>query len=310
MFLERGFIDRLELRAQTVINSRSDTAANNLSIFFELIDANTILHEIIQELIGDGLHDYEKIKNEVVTGFGLNFPPNFREKVRVCLSFINAVMEEEDAPWHIVEDVVGDVTNMDSMTSIFLNEFFKPLYNYIFEKLIEIDAILYLLIRFKAYAEWYRKEELFHIYNSDISKGEANLDKKLREFLFECGIDYPYSEPRSPEGKTDILVLIQEKPIPLEIKVFNGTNKAHIKSGFKQALLYADNYNCPNGYLVVFNVSEKELFFTLSIPDLPQRVVIGGKTIFFITNNINPYLPPASVRRGVPYEIDENYLIS
>ena len=85
-----------------------------------------------------------------------------------------------------------------------------------------MDALLYLIIKAKAYSEWYKKEELFNVYNSDTPRGEYNLDKKLREFLFESGIDYPYSTPRSPEGEADIIAVIKERPIPLELKIFTS----------------------------------------------------------------------------------------
>lgn len=104
-------------------------------------------------------------------------------------------MDGEEEPWNMVVGLTG-LQNIDDMASIFLNEFFKPFYTYFVENLVEMNALLYLIIKAKASSEWYKKEELFDVYNSDTSKGEYNLDKKLREFLFESGIDYPYSTPR------------------------------------------------------------------------------------------------------------------
>ena len=311
MYLERGPIEILRLRAQTVLESGNDTAASNLRIFFEFIDENLLFKEIIEELGGDGLPDFGTIKHEIVTRLGFQFPSNFREKIRVCLSALNLIMDKVGAePCHIVVDAVGAITNIDAMAQVFVEQFFRPVYNYIIERIIQIDALLYMIIRFKAYSEWYKKEELHHLYISDTTKGEYNLDKKFREFLFESGIDYPYSKPISPEGETDILTVIRENPIPLELKIFTGDNRAHIKQGFTQAYLYSRDYNTPTGYLVVFNVSEKELKFSLTSAEVPQRITFGDKTIFVITINIFPHEEPASRRRLETYEITEKELIA
>ena len=144
----------------------------------------------------------------------------------------------------------------------------------------------------------------------DTRIGEYNLDKKLREFLFISGIDYPYSTPLSPEGRADILAVINEKPIPLELKIFTGANRGHIKAGFTQSLLYSNNYNSPMGYLIIFNVSNKELKFSTSSSELPQRIIFSGKTIFIIIINIYPHEESASTRTIEVFEITEDYLVS
>lgn len=311
MYLKRGCKEILHLRAQTVLESGNDTATSNLRIFFEFINENLIFKEIIEELVGDGLPDFRTIKHEIVTRRGFQFPSNFREKIRVCLSALNLVMDKVGAePWSLVVDAAGGITNIDAIAHVFLEQFFRPVYNHIIERIIEIDAFLYRIIRIKAYIEWYKKEELYQLYISDTTKGEYNLDKKFREYLFESGIDYPYSKPISPEGEADILTVIRENPIPLELKIFTGDNRSHIKQGFTQAYLYSRDYNTPIGYLVVFNVSEKELKFSVTSAEVPQRIAFGDKPIFIITINIYPHVEPASRRRLETYEIIENYLIS
>lgn len=94
------------------------------------------------------------------------------------------------------------------------------------------------------------------------------------------------------------------------MKIFTGSNKAHIKTGFGQSLLYSNNYNSPTGFLVVFNVSDKELKFNTTSSELPQRINFSGKTIFIITISIYPHEEPASTRTLEVYEISEEYLVS
>jgi len=309
MFIRSETIEILKRRAEQVLKSRNDTACSNISIFFEFIRENSVLQNILQELIEDDLTDFTILKPEVVRRQGFNFPTNQRDKSRVCLSALYHVMEGKEEPWQIIVGVTN-LRDIDEMASVFIEQFFQPLYSYIIENLVKIDALLYRIIRYKAYSEWYIKNELYQTYNNNRRKGEENLDKKFRKFLFESGIDYPYSKPLSPAGETDVLTVIKEKPIPIELKIFTGDNKAHIRDGFTQALLYSRDYNSPIGYLVIFNVSQKELRFTLSSTEILQCINYDGKTIFLITINIYPHKEPASKRKLQVYEITEEYLTS
>jgi len=309
MSLHPNQIEILSIRVRTVLDSIADTAPSNLGIFFEYIEHNMIFRDIIDELIGDGLPDYQPFLDEINTGGRLNFPATLRDKNRICLSIIYGIKNKEIDPWNII-DRISQARNMDTLTQECLMQFFKPIYNYIVEKISEVDMILYMLLRYKIFTEWYNKELLFDLYSNNQEVGESILDRDIRKFLFLSGLDYPYSKPRSPVGETDILAIVKEKPIPLELKIFKGDNRDHIKNGFTQTLLYSTDYNSSIGYLVIFNVSDKELKFNLSKTEIPQRAEFSGKTIFLITVNIFPHSQPASKRKLDVYEIEEDYLTS
>lgn len=66
------------------------------------------------------------------------------------------------------------------------------------------------------------------------------LTMDLRKFLFDNGLDYPFSEPSSPSGNVDLIYGLENKtPLTLEIKLFGGKNsygKSYVKKGFRQAI--------------------------------------------------------------------------
>ena len=107
-------------------------------------------------------------------------------------------------------------------------------------------------------------------------------------FLFDQGIDYPFSSPKSTSGRADIIGSIDTSdPIVLEIKIFDrtkGYGKNRIKDGFTQVVKYANDYNKEIGYLVIFNADSGEINF--KFPDknnlFPPMITFNHKTFFFI----------------------------
>lgn len=56
-------------------------------------------------------------------------------------------------------------------------------------------------------------------------KGEDVLNRDLRRFLFESGIDYPFSQPRLPGSQVDIVANLEtEDPLVLENKIVYPTS--------------------------------------------------------------------------------------
>ena len=100
--------------------------------------------------------------------------------------------------------------------------------------------------------------------------------------------------------------MIDEKPIPIEVKVYNG-DMNHIRQGFRQAIIYAKNYNYPNGYLVIFNTTVSEISFPNTVY---EPVNHGGKTIFVIIINTYHHTTTASLRSMKSKELTIDYLKS
>ncbi|MGC1930737.1 MAG: hypothetical protein WA667_17340, partial [Candidatus Nitrosopolaris sp.] len=124
----------------------------------------------------------------------------------------------------------------------FLDQFFVPFFNYLTSRIEQQSVVLYLLQKYKARVEWYKstKEEIFKKYKIEAAQraGEDFLNENLRQYLFEQGINYPFSEAHSPSGRTDIIAgLDTSDPLVLEVKIFDPTNQ-YDKSYIKDYLVH------------------------------------------------------------------------
>ena len=111
-------------------------------------------------------------------------------------------------------------------------------------------------------------------------------------FLFDQGIDYPFSTPKSTSGRADIIGAIDTSdPLIIEIKIFDrqkGYGKNRIKEGFTQILKYINDYNKDAGYLVLINTDKAELDFRFAEKNsfFPPMLICNNKSFFFITINL------------------------
>jgi hypothetical protein len=189
--------------------------------------------------------------------------------------------------------------NYTDHLSVFSDWYLTPFYEYLDERLDDPQFILGRLIRFKHLAEWFRREELFKLWQqAPTRKGEKKLAMRLYEFLFIEGVNV-HIEPWSASGEAD-MVSSQEGPERLiaDAKVFKrGESKKYILQGFRQVYDYCADYNEAIGYLIIFNTSEKQLRFGVSGSAAPlPRVVLNHKTIFFLVIDLYPHEETASQR--------------
>ena len=178
----------------------------------------------------------------------------------------------------------------------------EPLLDYLDEALEDGNAILATIVRYKRKVEWYRRAEVLALYRSETARGEALLKSHMFEFLFDEGLDF-HVEPKSASGEPDVVSLENSgQPFVGDAKVFNGTNRGHIKEGFHQVHRYCSDYNEAVGYLIVFNVSEKQLRVDLPSSDGIPRFEYNHKTIFVVSIDVCEHAGTASTR-GIPESV-------
>ncbi len=190
--------------------------------------------------------------------------------------------------------------------------FFEPLANYYADHLVGGGQLLYLLEKFKIRCEAFDRTELYIAYRAAKGRGEAILDRYVRRFLLDQGIDYPFSSPLSASGRPDIVAIAAtDKPCALEVKTFKLPQyaRSYLAKGFAQAYRYACDYAQPFGYLVVFNVSQKELIFQTSghAETLPC-VTVGDKAIFIVVIRLFPDVSASAKGKLQPYIVTEREL--
>jgi len=161
----------------------------------------------------------------------------------------------------------------------------EPLTEYLQERIGEASDVLYLLERYVRRVEWFEQDRLWTAYEADTAHGEAIYDKDLRRFLFDQGIDYPFSQPRSASGEADVVASLDEDdPLVCEMKLYDGEkySKAYLAKGVHQAVGYARDYGKSSGYLVIVNLSKKHLRLPSDgeTNEWPPRIDVGGITVF------------------------------
>jgi len=199
-------------------------------------------------------------------------------------------------------------SSLDNFTRMYV----CPVYDYLASQVGTSTGILHTLLRHKRWAEWFEADALRAIYGQ---QGEQGLDRNLRRFLFESGIDYPFSEPHSPGGRADIVAeLDTDDPLVLEVKAWDsrkGYGEDRVRDGLRQAIDYADKYGKDRGYLAVFNLDRHPLAFMSesATQSWPPRLEHGGRTYYFIAIEIAQQVEPVSQRaRGKRVDANEVHL--
>jgi hypothetical protein len=184
----------------------------------------------------------------------------------------------------------------------FFKLFVRPLAIYLNELLSDQTFILTFLNRYKQKCEWFRREELFTLWEREHRhrKGEELLKKHLFEYMHDQGFGI-FRETQSASGKIDLIATFADnQKVFVEAKVFyefDSSGKQHILNGFKQAYLYFQDHNTPVGYLVIYKTCDGDLNLTLSDDnkDLPY-LNINNITVYIEVIDIFPYEKPASAR--------------
>jgi hypothetical protein len=174
-----------------------------------------------------------------------------------------------------------------------IEDLISPIIYFLHDKLDKANSIIYLLEKYKRRTEWFTKNDLLREYTSALKNYEQIFEDDLRLFLFDQGIDYPFSTPLSASGRADIIGEIEtDDPLVVEIKIFDRNKnygKDRIKDGFTQVLKYANDYNKDVGYLVIYNLDKAELnlAFNESNNMFPTSINFNNKTFYLIIINLN-----------------------
>lgn len=252
------------------------------------------INALLQEL-PDASHDF-KVDWRQMPDY---WPPGrkgYSTRWDAIVQMVNGGSSKVDEAWFQIS-VQSQAQGLAKICEIFI----LPVANFIMDQLEYSGQILHLLLRYKRWAEWFNSQQLRDLYDST-SKGEDVLDQNLRKFLFESGVDYPFSQPESPGGKADIIAgLESQDPLVLEIKIWDsskGYKESRIRDGLRQVIDYASKYGKDRGYLAVFNLDEHPLVFESSIDQglWPPRLEHGGRIYYFVDIHIGEIKKPISAK--------------
>ena len=318
MFYLRNLRVRLQERRNRLYRTDFMTYDAELRYFLQFLDENTFIRSLLAALDANTSVKFGEWVSEQSVDRKAQFPENEEGRAKVCYGILRMCVDDEQRygtlEWARHFSLESNFTaSLRDLTEAVVD----PFVNFLHDRIDDGGNILYLIERFKLNAEWFRRKELYLLYQEDTSVGEASLDQELRASLFEGGIDYPFSQPSSPSGKADIIALLgSDDPLVLEVKVFDpdlSKGKNHLRQGFHQVLRYANDYNQNLGYLVIFNCSDRQLVISSeegSRAAFPPRISYGGKVFFVIPIDTNPDTTSASKEKpGSRLDIDIRELV-
>lgn len=176
---------------------------------------------------------------------------------------------------------------------------------YIKRQLKDVRYSFYLLNRYKMRSEVFKKDELQTIYQNNKDKSERVLQDNLRLFLFEQGVEYPFSCAELSVGKTDVYAHVSPNDYMLtEVKIFDsnrGYGLNRLNDGFSQLVKYVNELQVSVGYLVVFNFDDTLPVIVAETGD--NVIILNGKTYHIIFVNLYSAKSASKHRcEIVPYE--------
>lgn len=177
--------------------------------------------------------------------------------------------------------------NMNDASRDLAEQVITPLFDYLNEAVATQGNIMYLLERYVRKFEWFDRDALHEAYTANTQQGEAVYDRHLRKFLFDQGIDMPFSQLKSASGLSDVIgELDSDDPLVAEVKLFDAGSygKRSIASGVQQVLQYALEYHKQVGYVVIIDLSGRPLTLPTEDPSKswPPYVEISGVRVYLI----------------------------
>jgi len=276
-----------------------------LKQFYHFLEGQPFLSCILVEL-ERGYPEAEKLAKAIIPGSIAEIPEIETEHAAVCYQLLK-ICCNSDVPIHsLMKSISSSGKEAFARIDYFNQLFLLPLYRYIVEEIDDEIVILSLLKSYKHKCEWFNRDRLFDLWESDKQRGEKNLALNLYEFLFDRGLDFSI-EPNAIIGKPDLVSAQNStEPFIADAKIFDK-GKSYILKGFNQVYLYTLQYTQAFGYLIIFKVCQNDLKLglsgqTYSFPYINHN----NKTIFLVVIDISEIITTASKRGKIKsYVIEE-----
>lgn len=262
---------------------------SNIKFFLDKISNNSLLVSIVEGAISSYpsvTQAVEQVVKNIIAGGYSEFRAKDEKHNGVFEYLLLKTLLESDefelSIWNLVNSGFCYGSSTEEQVSSFFDDHIKPIV-YLFEdSLDEGSFVLHILEKYKFRTEHFTKKGLVQAYKDADSNYEQIFEDDLRLYLFDQGIENPFSTPKSSSGRTDIVgQLDTDDPLVLEIKIYDeekNYKKDRVLSGFKQAVKYTNDYNKPVGYLVSFVLNDVEIKIKSAQDDKtwPSKVEYNG----------------------------------
>lgn len=302
---------KLQKRVRRLNSVDQSIFPSTLNQFWRFFDGNPTHFGIVEQLMSQ-FPETAHIADRILTGETLTGETDEEaaaigyEILRKCATL------GIDQIWTVAQNYGSSGDYKDAVERL-REVFLEPFYEYVDEHLDDQRAMLALLLRYKHRSEWFHRDRLWSLIGANPREAEKLLALDLYSYLYDQGIDFTI-EPSSLTGAIDLIAAQgSNDPLLADTKIFDadGRSRAYIRKGFNQIYTYAQQFNEPFGYLIIFKTTDRDLRFSLSSPSrsIPS-VVYNHKTIFLITIDIYPHPKPVSQRDPIrAVEITEEELI-
>ncbi len=304
---------KLQERYRLVAKTTYAAFARELSYFRDFIVRTPALRVIVEaiEQSEPDLDPKQWIEEKFQRGY--DWPASEDGRAKIAWSLVKRWAAGEDA-FSMAVEITREDTDNDAIRAM-VPLIVEPLVSYLQERLGTESDVLYLLERYRRRVELFERERLHKGYEADTARGEKLYDADLRRFLFDQGIDYPFSQPASASGLADIISGLEgDDPLVCEVKLFDGDSygAAYLAKGFNQALQYAHDYGKTSAYLVIFNLSARALELPTddATKGWPPRLQVSGVTVYIAAVRALPV--PAASKQGKanPFVITRETLVT
>ena len=298
---------KLQERKNSCLRSSYQSSEQYIGFFLDFVRNDPVVRTVIAELTLVAQQKFPDPEQLVDRNHRcLRLPGNEVDCAAFQLRALQ-VLAQPDVDFPFFSMIFGKGSNKyQDMYEDFFGQVLTPLCSYIDERIDGGDLLLYTLSRYQRECSWFEANTLNSLAGgADSNKLEAVLDEHLRSWLFREGIDFPFSTPKSPSGRADVVVWQGEEPLAIEVKVYDGANRdlRHVSQGLWQAQRYAHDYGKPFGYLVVFNTSPHLLSFENNVnKDGPPCIEVGGLNVFAIVVNVGER-PSASKEKPIETKV-------
>jgi hypothetical protein len=294
MFHVHNLRSRIQEWRNRLYRSNYNTINNEFVLFWKKMHAEPMVQAILKQVIllhpltGDKRAETYKQMLDDANWF--EFSEHTHQAAMVYHMQMEA-LEQKSSINSVVFDVYHS-NDFDTSRDKFVEMMVHPIIDFINDQLDEANLVLYLLEKYKRRVEWFTHGELLARFMSHEGIKEDIFDADLRRYLFDQGVDYPFSKPRTSTGDADIVGMIDaNNPLIVEVKYYDGGDykKNRILKGFTQIVNYTEQYNKNIGYLVVFNLTAVQINIESddNTNQFPARVNFNNKDYYIVIVGLN-----------------------
>jgi hypothetical protein len=229
-----------------------------------------------------------------------DFPESEIGRAKFIWRIIERIASGELDALHVSQVFPDRTSDINERMRLVTEQLIEPFVNFLEFRIGTESDILYLLDKVKRRIEFFDKERLYTEYMASERRREEVYDRYVRQFLFDQGVDYPFSQPRSASGEADVVSGLEtDDPLVAEIKLYDGDSYgiAYLAQGFNQAVQYAQDYGKTSAHFLIMNLSDQNLHMPSDegVQIWPPRLYTAGVTVYMVVVRAKP-LSSASQR--------------